>query len=127
MLPVQTIFSHVRQGRDHRMSFNLLANRIHHAVTRKLNSRYGHENEVDLYDHPEACILVTGQAAAARIAAYTPHDSPAPAQRARQWTLALRAYALSIDHTQGNLLHDQVAQHGDDRHPPFMPSDEQAP
>ena len=121
MFPAKTIFDYVRRDEDHRLAFKYLANRVHQQVTRKLTRRYGHENQVDLYDHPEACILTTGQAAAARIAAYTPGDIPPPPKRLRQWTLALRAYALTMDPDAGNLLLTQVDRHGNPGDIPFAP------
>lgn len=116
---IAAIFSVIVNPSPSTVALPDLATRVHHSVNKKLQAKYGHENPVDWYDHPEASILAVAEAAAARLAHANP--SPAPDSARQQWKLALRGYALCTEPNLTNALLLAIDQHaGPDSTPPFI-------
>ena len=90
---VAAIFATLRDTPSTAHHLSEMMPRIHHLVSTKLNTKYGHEHPVEWYDHPEATILAVGEAAADRIS----RDQTTTTTHLSQWKHALRAYALCIE------------------------------
>ena len=80
-------------------------------ISDRLNARYGHERPVDWLDHPEAVLLTSGLAAAARIQQYHDHH-PTRNDRLKDWNQALTAVALTVNVAAGNAALKAVNKHG---------------
>ena len=80
-------------------------------ISDRLNARYGHERPVDWLDHPEAVLLTSGLAAAARIQQYH-NQHPTRNNRVKDWNQALTAVAFTVNVATGNAALQAVNEHG---------------
>ena len=104
-------FDRIRDGSFNTEFENDKAHSAYRSITDILSAKYGHLDEADLHDDPQAALLLTGESAALRILRYD-NFTIDPTERTKDWKQTLTAFAFTLKPEDSKPIWEAIEEHG---------------